>query len=407
LERLEQDPGYVLSEIAVRSIATGDRVAPRMVIGAVTERVLRLLRHDDPHVQPEQLRDRLNTFLPIYRTVGTAAASHDDELTFKWLFRSAELIHKSAAELKLPWYVLVEFDEWLQAVTVACGERGLDDASRMAAWTVSNVLEAQLRHNVPDEKDVWDLNWKSGEDVQAPDHDKSNQWSTVSDRYISILVRLIQTLLEHEHLELATMGLMRIAGVMDTVNGLDNLGPAQKDQLIRRCLFEAERLVVDEGKHLTQRSLLTLYPLNSMRLKRWLDGDTRFAKTAILLLCRTLLRLAEQKRLDSYALNELGTLARGSIEKVDDAPRYAQAVSLACDTFGQLGELYNQPTSIAEVQVIRQIQEQLASLDKWFSAKNKVAPVAQEHLQKAINAVAAIAVPEELRKRETLDWPSE
>lgn len=406
LERLEGDPAYLLSEIAIRSIARGDRVAPRMVIGVVTDRLLHILKNDAPNSQPERLRDRLQSFLPIYRSVGSAAVSQDDELTLKWLYRSAELIHQLAAELKLPWHVLVEFDEWLQAIAVASAERGLDDTTRVAAWAVSNILEAQLRHNVPDEKDVWDLSRNDGDQLREPDYDKANQWSTVSERYISILVRLIEALLEHDHIELATMGLMRLAGVMDTVHRLENLGPSQKDRIIRRSLLEAEMLVVDKSKHLPLRTLLALYPFSSLRLKKWLDDDTLYAKLAILVLCRTLLRLGEQKRLDGYALNELGTLARGSIERIDDAPRFGEAVVLACDTFQRMSELYGQPASVSDVQVIRDVEEQLKSLENWFAAKTKVSAGAQEHLHDALQSVRAVVIPEQLQRLEKLEWPS-
>jgi hypothetical protein len=66
--------------------------------------------------------------------------------------------------------------------------------------------------------------------------------------------------------------------------------------------------------------------------------------------------------------------------------RMVKRVVLACDTFQQVGEIYSEPASVADVQILQQVQEQLKSLENWFSGKKKVAPVTQGRLQKPRSA---------------------
>jgi hypothetical protein len=187
---------------------------------------------------------------------------------------------------------------------------------------------------------------------------------------------------------------------------LENLGPAQKTQIIRRCVVEAERLISDRASRLDGNAVLVIYPLNAIRLAPWLAKDAPWAKMAILSLCSTLLRLAELKRLDAYSLNELGTLARGCIESVDSGSRYVETIILACETFEQIGVVYATPASRADVLVVRGVQQQLESLEKWFASSGKRATAAEARLSVAVDTVKKITVPEHFERLEKLTWPT-
>jgi hypothetical protein len=300
---------------------------------------------------------------------------------------------------------VIEFDEYLEDLASRCAEQRLESATRTAIDSIEHILEAHLSSNVPPENDLALLNW----DIRSPsapvDHDKDSQWDNVSRRYTQMIVRITDTSIKVGSSDLFFAGMMALGSVMDEANRAGTLGPRQKNQIIRGCIGEIERLVV-EATTMPQRMLLMLYPLGSLRLSHWLDADVIWAKTAVLHLCRTLLRLGEARRLEGYSLNELGTLARGCIEHIDQDSRYAETVVLACDTFGQISRALDPPTSPADALVLREVEEQLKSLEQWFVGKSKQHSTAQARLNTALGTLRNIVVPDHLEALDNLKWPT-
>jgi hypothetical protein len=218
LEALEVDPLYVLSEVAIQSVSHGDRVIPRMVIGVATNRLLELLKQQAEHGDADETRDLFGMFLPLFKAVGKAAIKQGDELTLLWLFGAIETIQKNAASLKVQWSCLVELNEYLEDIGVRCIEQELQSSARSALRTIEHSLEAHLRHNVPEEKDVWLLNWMPAQERGGPiDHDKGLQWEEVERRYIDVFVHLVELSLKRASSEVATSGLIGLSNIMSTV----------------------------------------------------------------------------------------------------------------------------------------------------------------------------------------------
>jgi hypothetical protein len=406
---LEDHPLFVLSEIAIRSIGDGDRIVPRLVVHEAGSRLLELLKQMTESSSIDQSRDVMNSFLLVFRPTARAATKHRDELTTEAVIRVMEDIHVAAAEWHTPWHCFIEFDECLQEIATQAAASGMETSSRTACWAVQTILEAHLRHNVPEEKDVWMLNLKKGEAApQEPDHEKGLQWENVSRRYVDMLVAITEAGIESRLAGIVTTGLMSLGRLVEAVSRLENLGLRQKEDVIRWCHYHARTLAVRAAKELGTAPTLALYAFNELRTADALDKDLPWAKTGILQHCSALIRLAEMKALNRFSLNDLGTLGRHSIDELQKhgSPRHAEAVILICDTLTQIAGAYTPPSTTDDVLVLREVDSQLESFDRWFAAKQVTHEAAQTSVAEARARLRAIAVPDRFEKIEKIPWPT-
>jgi len=357
----------------------------------------------------DQAREVMNAFLLVFRPAARAAIKHRDELTTEAIIRIMEDIHVSAAEWRTPWHCFIEFDECLQEIATQAAASSMTTSSRTACWAVETILEAHLRHNVPEEKDVWMLNLKKGgAPPHEPDHEKELQWDNVSRRYVDMLVAITESGIEAHLAGIVTSGLMSLGRVVEMVSRLENLGLGQKEDLIRWCYFHARTLAIRAAKELGTSPTLALYAFNHLRTADALDKDVPWAKTGILQHCTALIRLAEMKALDRFSLNELGTLGRHSIGELqkNGFPRHAEAVILICDTFTQIAGAYMPPSTTDDVLVLREVDSQLESFERWFAAKQATHEATQTSVAEARARLRAIAVPDRFEKIEKIPWPT-
>jgi hypothetical protein len=404
LRGLEEHPLFVLSEVALRSISAGDRITPRLIIFETGSRLVALMQ--EVHQRGDyEMRELINGFVGLFRTVVRVALKHRDEIALGSVIATIATIHEAAATLKLPYHHLIEMDEFLRDLSVACAEEGLEQSSRSTFWSVREILLAHLTHNVPPEPEIWTLHLNDRNAVEGDkDHSKSLQWDNVKRTYIDIAVRATAAASRGGRTALTSTGLITLGHIMEDVAKLATLGPKQKTRIISECLYHAEELICKSP--LKDEQFLLLYPFEMISLSGWLEEDQPWSRVALIRLCSTLVRLAESKRLGRYPVNELAAMARGYIRQAAQEPRFAEAVVLICDTFERIATAYSTASSRDDLRILRLVQQELETLPKWYVENEVREPVSEARLQAAIRRVKEINVPADLDDIERLDWPS-
>lgn len=403
LAAIEGHPLFLLGEIASRSIADGDRITPRVVTVEVARSVVGVL--DRPGQDAYQLRQLINPFLLVFRSISDAALRHRDELTLAAVFGVSEDIQEAAAKARVPWHALIEFNEYLRDTMRLVAACGLETASAAAFRCAQRSQEAHLRHNVPAEADVWMFHIEDLKQGTKPDHEKGLQWEKIGRGYVDMIVGASEAATLKGHSGVVSSGLMALWQTVDTVERLENLGPQQRADIIQSCYYHTEALVVQTAEKTGSPLTSALLAFGALASTEALHDDKPWAKAGLMRFCSTLRRLAELKRLERFSLNELGTIGRGCVEHIRENRRFPEALLLITDTLTQIAACYDPPRLAEEVYVVKEIDRQLESLERWFAAKGTSHHLVQERIDRARSTVRDIQVLGRYLGTDRLEWP--
>jgi len=407
LAALEENPLFVLSEVAMRSVAERDRIIPRMAVVETGKRFLALLEAEWAGAEGQRLLEFVNAFLIVFRGVGQAAIRLRDNATVIAVLRTMSGMHESMARARLPWYCTIEFDEAIQELLLTCIEEGLDSAATEGLWGLEWALESHLEHNVPPEDEIFRfLVMSSGTAEEAADPDKDIQWENVSMHFVGMLSTLGKAAIDSGRPGIAEGVLSTLGRVIHSVGQSKTLGLLQKEEVIRWCHLHSAELVALVAKERGPSGSSLLHPFRGHEMFDQLNEERPWAKSGLLLMRRTLLGLAEKRLLHSWSLNDLGFLGRMCIHHVDEDTRFAEATILVSDTLQRIGGAYRSVQTAEDARMIQETLNQLKSLKVWFSREKKLNAIVESRIQQGIDDVASIAIPDRFVGSELLDWPS-
>jgi hypothetical protein len=401
---IEQDPLFILSEMAIRSLREKDRVTPRLVIGTVRNRLLTMLK-TAPNTSTDRAREIFKAFLVVLRPTGAQAIEQRDESTVESVVATLGLAQEVAAKNRLSWDSLVEWNESLEEIAVQCANSRLQLALRRTLGWVGRSFEAQLRNNVPPEARVWMLHQDHAGPIQNTDIEEANQWWTVSRTYPGIVTSVIAAAIKARNADGAGAGLFAFGQMTGVVEAIATLGPGQKRSILGFCFHSAARLAIKTVDELGELPLLGLGAFDALRVIQGLQDDQPVAKQRLEYLCLVCFQLAQRRKLDAHLLNELGTIGRGCVGVLGSDARFAEAIVLISDTFAKINDTYGAPRSAAEAIVLKEVRSQIQSLGQWDNHRIGQVPWVEAAVDKATTAVGAIAIPSELELQDTVVWP--
>jgi hypothetical protein len=389
LSALDEHPLFTLGEIGARSVGAGDRITPRYVLLELG-RVARHVLDEWDQQEGQRLRDIINTLLITVRPIGRAVIEFRDEATAVSLLALAEEIHERAAERGVPWYSLIEFNEWLGELTSRIAASGMEHGSRSAGRAIQSALLAHLKQNVPPEAEIWVLHPFDERD-EPVDHEKSNAWTHISSDYLRLLAQVHKAAVRADQPGTASAVLFSLIIVIDEIARLDTLGPLQKTAVIRTASYYRHSMTLAAVRKWAWQSEVALSTGASLQLGQGIREGEAWAKDALIYYCLTIRELAQLDEVDSWTLNALGTLGRGCVRSAVRA-QTAEALLLICDTLLEVARIYASRSSRTTKDVVREVEEQLHSFLKWFESEGVKHPDLEKYIADAIERVRELGV---------------
>ncbi|MBC8276249.1 MAG: hypothetical protein H8E40_14945, partial [Chloroflexi bacterium] len=351
-------------------------------------------------------RTFINAFGVIIRNAAREAIKQKEEGTLLTVLDVIEETHGFCAEKRVPGHNFIEFNETLQEILEQTIDSGLDEVARRGFWCVERIQMNHLANNVPAENEIWGLHVGSDTKKDIPvDHDKDLQWGYVSREYVGMLARLTERAIEHKRGELAATGLRSLTGIAsDVVRG--QLGNLQKRDIVASCYYGAEILTLrcaDEGLY---PRVLTLSPFSSFAIDEALERRADYSVIPLLRFSETLIQLASKDALIPFVLNELGTVGRGLVEKMDEDKIFVEALLFVTKVFDRIREILERGITEENKRVYLEVHTQIESLQRWMADKKKT----NEKVEREISlALASFGKLEDLQKDyegSIIRWPT-
>jgi len=395
---MEENPLFILSEVAIRTISDRDRLTPKFVLVESARKLLQLLKNtDDSH----RKREIINAFLTVFRHCAKQAIMERQDGTVITTLDVMRDIGLLCAKNKEAWHTLIEFNETWQEIIQATIEHELDEIARRGLWDIKEVLKKNLEENVPAENEIWLFrDFKDEGDAKPGDHDKSLQWENATYTYFSMIDQLTEIAIQFKRGRVVWIALHNFNEIQSEVTEM-NLGDGQKGQIIGSCSYYVRTLTIKSADKGLYGDVLRL-SLNHSILKKILDKKAAYSKEPLLNFCQTLIELGNRQVFDTFAFNDLGTLGRSITEKIDIDVLYQEALLLICQTFDKIREGIVRSDKPEKQKAYREVYRQIESLKKWLENKGKHNEILENEITSALAKFKELDSYEE----KIIDWPN-
>lgn len=395
---IEDNPIFILSEVAIRTLKDDDRLTPKLVLVESTNRLLKMLD------TPTDRRMTINAYLVIFRNTARQAIQSRQEGTLRTILDCVETIHSCCAEKQIPWHEVIELDETLNSILEESIKTGLDETGRAGLYTIERILEEHLDKNVPKESEIWTLHIGSSKKIPV-DHDKSNQWRHVSTGYIEMISSLVEKSIALKRGHVVGGGLTSLMSITSAV--IDSkLGDLQKALIIWWSCYYAKTLIlkcVDEGIY---KEVTVLSPFNSSTINHALGKKVEYSRKLLLQFSELLFQLAQRNSLDPFILNELGTVGRGAVRKLGEDKIYKETLIFVSDVFSKLREIIEAAGLSEENKgIYLELHSQTESLRKWMQQHKKKDQEVENTINDVLSKFDELQTFKKERRERLVRWP--
>ena len=402
----DDDPLFLLGDIASRGLRERDRVLPRVVIRELLIRLIALMEHGKPTQGGDvgqYWRRVIAQFLTPLRLIALTAAEIGDERTIEDVLYGLAEIHRLANEHQLPWYTVVELNETIAGVADRCLTFDLPHAAQVAIIVIERAQGSSLDLNVTGDDKPWLYFTSPSSEPGAGE--QFEQWHQVESTYPMLIRRIVLAAAKSSNDEVASSGIFALGGIASRARGLERLGPRQRTSLIDLALFNAADCLIRFVDTTGRVPSLGFSPFTSFHLSADLANGELWAPTWIRRTCSVARELGVRGMVSEVMLNEVGAIARGTVRAVVEDGTVAQAVMLLAQAIVFVADQAAEKQVIGAAELARAAAEQLQSIVKWGNGHLDKAPALQDQLngltQHARNLASELA-----GQRFDLGWPS-
>jgi len=360
LHTIEENPVYILSEAAIRTIKEGDRLTPQFILIESTNKLLDLLNQPNSFIDKRTL---IKTFLVIITSSANQAIRDRHVIISRAVLDIIERIHSFCAENKLVWHEVVELNETLQSMIEQMMKVGLDTMAKRGMRVIERIFWKHLMYNIPSEKEIWSLHVeKNKRNSVSEDIEKDLQWESVSTEYVNMLYRLTEKAIELKKGDLVWTGLHCLERIATRVTD-SKLGDLQKKAIIWRCYEDIEQLVLRCVEQGVYEKIPSLSPSKHSHIYRTLEKDAEFSSISLKSFGNTLIQLTREGIIDTYQFSKLSIIGKLTVDRIDDSPRHEKALHFICDVFDEIRRILDR--RIGEKQKMGVIERE-KSIEAYF-----------------------------------------
>ncbi|MBT4398670.1 MAG: hypothetical protein HOD37_04240, partial [Bacteroidetes bacterium] len=199
MDIIENNPFFIISDVCVRSINEEDCITPRFILIKANSKLLFLLKHCD---KGQEAREIINTFFMIYISAFNKAVSLNQIGTIHSILSIIEEIQHHCAKNNFAWYSMIEMNENFENILFKLIENNNIELTKRGIWILERAYIKHLIENTAPEDEIWILNDLTNTSTEKVEHDKSNQWTTISSDLLYKLSNVIERAISLQKFEI-------------------------------------------------------------------------------------------------------------------------------------------------------------------------------------------------------------
>ena len=397
IEDVENDPLFVLGEVASNYLKEDNSIRAYFTLVEVTRKLLKQAE------TTTDFRRFIKKYLDFYRKISHQAIKNNNEGMLEVIFDMIREIHRFCAQNKKIWHEMIELNEAMTEIVSECIKKGFAGVARRALYLIPTIFEDHLKNNSPKEEEIWILNFNNGKPPEKPNYELSNHWDHISHGYFRIQEDLTRVAMDEGFATLASAGIQGFHSMVHSIHSANNLGDKQIGDVLTYLSFTAQQLMLDCSEKAFWRTMVKISPFEAFTITECIDKNKSYSNILLVDAVELQLKLLKHKKLPIFDLNDLGTAGRqciGKITKTGDI--YEQAVEFLVKGFSEMRKILGKNLSESQYGIYLEVYKQLDSLRRWKGKKSKSL---SRKIKSALSKFTKVKSIKIKVKKSTIKWP--
>lgn len=356
---LENNPIYILGDIAVKALGNDDVLTEYVLLEATNVFCEIFQHHNDK-------REVIKAYSGIFTKVGYTAIRDGRDTIFISVFNALRMLHATNLRLAESNESLIELDDAMEYVLDESLRANLDDVVIKSFNLLQALALYYLKSKSPKEDDLASLLVGTPKYAEiAYDPELEHIWDSIKDKYIYIIARLVGRAIQLERFKVVEDGFTTLWSLSEKVVGLDNLGTKQKEAIVDCICGHITRLSIEFAEGRFNEYLFV--PFRQFNIERVLEQKSDFSRIPLVRLCEILLAGVSLDYYDESLLDDVFYIARISLSSYQKSNIYREAIIFILDSCDRLSKLMEEKYSFKNENFYLRLYKGISSLEKLSS----------------------------------------
>lgn len=403
---LENNPIFLLSDIAVKSILEKERLLPRLVINLFLKRTIEILSQDytDERLIFTSSSIVLHTISIVAFDSNALTGLHYD------IIFAIEEMHKFASNKLIRGHQLLELNELMENIALKSIKSGNFDITRQIIYAINRILILHLSKNLPKEAEISEFRFydkrNNFQEVNVtPNYELNNHWRHLRSDYTSILYNIFTSVLEKGNKDLIETCLYSYSSIITNVIHI-NIELIQTKLIVNDGIDYFYKIISIANKENKINLNFISLPIDSYSLVDLIDKRPELFQFLLVRMTNLVIALIKKKIYIYSSFNDFGTIGRTAISLYLNKNEGLQTLKFIINILEQIKELLRKDINDETTIAILEIKNQLNSFITWFKDENIENLELTNQIQILIDEISKIPNINLETENITIQWPN-
>jgi hypothetical protein len=396
IEKLEKNSIYLLNEIALQSVRNGDLVTAKLILKEITKKTYFFL--GGGVLDKQKI---LVPFIYFFRNLTSESIRRGTDDVLIEILWMVQMINMFCAEEKLEWQILDDLNEFLEDLLLRSLKNDLTRVVKFGFYSLADILFNHLGLIGPNQEN-------ETKDDELKENEPQAEWQQISDDCAWILGNVIRKAIELNNMQVAFNGIKEFLKIAHQISE-SKFSVSNKEWAIKSFYSEFKHFLLkctesESFKEAIENQGFML----SLTILQILDKNEKYSKLPLIYYSETLIELTEKCQVDSFLLNQLGSIARGFIPNIGDPKIHEEAIIYICRVFNKMREIIERKKNKECKDLYSELFKQLDYLKESTKDKKIKNAKIQEEISMTLSQFdhSKLRNNRELQEDLIVEWPT-
>lgn len=368
-EKLSMNAFYLLSMLSRNFIVNNEKLIINKILNKCNELIKEKIKTTNI-TEANQIRGYLNAFVKLFKVIMKDAEDQQQIWILHRLLTIFMEIRKYGVKRKVPYYDFIEYDAMIHDMCIRYIKMSHPELSRSYVHFLSEFMKENIEFNLPAETDLLAFHIHDKETIKKGyDPIKSAQWDYIGRIVFYKINNVAETAIKYRDYEVFSTCEFVYNNMFSYILKSEKLGNKQKRFMISTGSYHFSELLKQSIEETPDQNLLTTY--ETFMLTGEIDDNGELN----IILCNDFISLfpiiAKHKKMNSYIVNEYGTLGRSLSEYISNNENIELIVIKLLQVMVSTSKSMISKIDIYTLTTYIEIYKQVESVIKWTERKNK------------------------------------
>lgn len=368
-KKLSNNAFYILTMLSRNFIINNEKLIINNILDKCTELIKAKI--DTTNVtEANQIRDYMNAFVKLFK----ALMKDSEDQKQMWILHRLLImyieIRKYSLIKKVPYYDFIEYEEIIHDMCIRHIKTNFSELGRRYVHFLSDFMIQNIEYDLPAETEllVFQMHNKATQKINY-DHLKGAQWEYIGSTIFSRINSIAEAAIKNRDYEVFTSCKFVYNSIFSYILKSEKLGSKQKRLMIITGSYNFSNLLKQSLEENPDQHLLSTY--NILTLHSEIENNDELN----IILCNDFVELfpflAKHKKLNSFIINEYGTLGRTLSKYISKSENIELIVKKLIKVMVSTSNTIISKIDLYTLTTYIETYKQVESIIKWTERENK------------------------------------